>query len=606
MEEARQAGAGVLPELTDFASTAFAPTRARTRDAMLDEVLESMISASDQQQRAQRGLRLLCKGRGAKGGHLYLLTEEGIVLAASEGERKPPAGLREFLERYLHFEREDCESATAIATEQQLNSAMPITSWSDAHGEEHHPLVLSAELDGVVRQIGVASFVSDGAPGRRQNETKLGAAIAAHLVGAGDVPTVIAFQAMSATQAAPGRSKREPMWRFASTSTGAEVRVSATPSGFQRLVVIEALALAALAGCADRGEPAEDGRRPVNAPSAPAAPHAGMGGGGGTGEMLGGMNPQPTTPPATHPSAGNDSECPSTSKTAEVQHAPVDIVWAIDTSASMVDEIAAVEANITQFADMISMAGIDHHVIMLALIDIAAATPLAMDPAHYQYVLAPVGSNDALQVMLDSYPAYSAFLRPEASLHFVVVTDDESWVAAADFQTQMEALAGKKFFFHSIASPDAPGPCVGECGLPIVCGAFAPGIQYYALSDATAGQKISVCTADWTQVFAPLQQAVISSAPLPCDYPNSGSARGPDARPRPRQPGVRAGTGRYVRAVQASRYRGRVRDEPGVVLRCPRRPDLAAACSAACERVRTAGGTINIAFGCKTKTLTVD
>jgi hypothetical protein len=395
---------------------------------------------------------------------------------------------------------------------------------------------------------------------------------------------------------------------FASTSTGAEVRVSVAPSVFQRLVVIEALVLAALAGCADSGEPAEDDRRPVNTPIAPAVPHAGTGGASGTGGMLGGGGTvsQPTTPPAPHPNAGNDSECPSTSKTAEVQHAPVDIVWAIDTSASMVDEIAAVEANITQFANMISMAGIDHHVIMLALIDIAAATPLAADPTHYQYVLAPVGSNDALQIMLDSYPAYSSFLRPNASLHFVVVTDDESWVTAADFQTQMEALAGKKFFFHSIASPDAPGPCVGECGLPIVCGAFAPGIQYYALSDATKGQKISVCTADWTQVFAPLQQAVISSAPLPCDYPipdpPAGQTLDPDLVNLEYAP-EQGGTSELFKRADTE---GECATNLAWFYDVPVAPTLLRLCPAACERVRSAGGTINIAFGCKTKTLSVD
>ena len=75
---------------------------------------------------------------------------------------------------------------------------------------------------------------------------------------------------------------------------------------------------------------------------------------------------------------------------------PVDIVWAIDTSASMVDEVAAVQANITAFADMISSAGIDHHVVMLASVDVAGPTPLGTDAMHYLYALSAVGSNNAL------------------------------------------------------------------------------------------------------------------------------------------------------------------------------------------------------------------
>ena len=197
-------------------------------------------------------------------------------------------------------------------------------------------------------------------------------------------------------------------------------------------------------------------------------------------------------------------------------------------------------------------------------------------------------------------------MRPNASLHFVVVTDDESWVAAADFQTQMEALAGKKFYFHSIASPDSPGPCIGACGLPIVCGAFAPGIQYYALSDATAGQKISVCTADWTQVFAPLQQAVIESAPLPCDYPipppPAGQTLDPDLVNLEYAPQGGGAAELFKRAATE----GECATNLAWFYDVPIAPTALRLCPAACERVRSGGGTIDIAFGCKTRTLTVD
>jgi hypothetical protein len=166
-------------------------------------------------------------------------------------------------------------------------------------------------------------------------------------------------------------------------------------------------------------------------------------------------------------------------QTADVKLGPADTVWIIDGSASMLDEFAAVEQNITAFVD----------------------------------------SHNALQLLVDLYPDYQPFLRPEAALHFVVVTDDESFVLADDFKLQMEQRAGKKFIFHAIASEDVDGfACVGACGLPIVCGGFAPGRQYYALADATGGEKISICISDWSQVFGPLQRAVIESAPLPCDY----------------------------------------------------------------------------------------
>lgn len=44
---------------------------------------------------------------------------------------------------------------------------------------------------------------------------------------------------------------------------------------------------------------------------------------------------------------------------------PVDIVWLIDASPSMVEEIALIEANLNDFADRISASGLDHHVVIV-------------------------------------------------------------------------------------------------------------------------------------------------------------------------------------------------------------------------------------------------
>lgn len=318
---------------------------------------------------------------------------------------------------------------------------------------------------------------------------------------------------------------------------------------------------------------------------------AGQGGFGGGG--MGGQTPI------------DPEMCSEVSQTAEVVPGPVDIVWAIDTSASMVDEVAAVNANITSFASMIQSAGIDHHVIMLALLDIVAGTPLGDDPAHYRYVPANVDSNNALQVMLDMYPEYASFLRPDASLHFVVVTDDESFVTAADFRAQMDPLAGKAYAFHAVASPDSPGPCIGECGLPVVCGAFAAGIQYYALADATGGQKSSICVADWTEVFGPLQQAVISSAPLPCDYPIPAPPEGETLDAEKVNMKFTAQGAMDVTTFPRADAEGECGDASAWFYDEPSAPTLLRLCPATCALVQ-AGGTVDIAFGCETVPLVVD
>lgn len=312
-------------------------------------------------------------------------------------------------------------------------------------------------------------------------------------------------------------------------------------------------------------------------------------------------------PAATSGSGGNDApaDCGKLTQMAQVKLGPADIVWIIDGSASMFDELAAVQENIEAFATSIAAAGIDHHVVMLAGGDLAANTKLGMDPAHYLFVPSAVGSNNALDLLLAQYDQYKAFLRPEASLNFVVVTDDNSFTAGADFKAQMEMVAGKKFMFHAIASESVDGlPCTGACGIPLVCGAFSPGIEYYSLADSTGGQKISICTADWSQVFGPLQKAVIESAPLPCDYaipaPPAGESLDPNkvnfdfsAPSTPKMTFPHAASQSACADKVAWYY-----DDPNA----PRQIKM---CPAGCQAI-SAGGTIEIRLGCETVPLIVN
>jgi hypothetical protein len=345
-----------------------------------------------------------------------------------------------------------------------------------------------------------------------------------------------------------------------------------------------------------------------------AAAHGGAGTAGvaGTGSSGFGSQPDlagsPAIAGAPASTAGGvappPADCGTVKQMAEVKLGPADIVWIIDGSASMVDELAAVQQNITAFASSIGAAGIDHHVVMLAPGDVAATTPLGMDPAHYLFVPSVVDSHNALQLLIDQYGDYKAFLRPAATLHFIVVTDDESFMLADDFRTQMEQTAGKQFVFHAIASEDVNGlACVGACGLPIVCGGFAPGRQYYALADATGGQKISICISDWSQVFGPLQKAVIESAPLPCDYaipaPPAGEALDPN-KVNLDFSGPAAAKRTFPRApTQAA-----CADQVAWYYDDPAAPKQIKMCPAGCQAI-SGGGTVEIKLGCETVPLIV-
>jgi hypothetical protein len=212
----------------------------------------------------------------------------------------------------------------------------------------------------------------------------------------------------------------------------------------------------------------------------------------------------------------------------------VDIVLALDTSGSMSDEICAVSKNLTSFANGVGaetrvvtnyQVGIDlifQLVFLCGKEDPLASTDLASDANRYLKIDARGDSHNALKVLLDRFDNYKSFLRPGAPTHFVVVSDDESNMDAASFKTQMEAKLGGPFYFHAIVATG--GSCSGS----------GVGNQYMSLADMTGGQKLSICAseAEWTALFKKLEDAVIASAPLPCEFdvpePPSGEILDPD------------------------------------------------------------------------------
>ena len=300
--------------------------------------------------------------------------------------------------------------------------------------------------------------------------------------------------------------------------------------------------------------------------------------------------------------AGAEADCGRIRQQAEATLAAVDIVWVIDGSGSMSDEQAAIQKNIASFAASIGGAGLDHHVVMVAKDDVASGTSLGSDATHYKHVSANVGSHDALPKLIDTYPQYSSFLRPGATLHFVIVTDDESNMKAADFQMQMKALANKAFVVHSIVSESVSGhACTGACGIPLICGAASPGLEYLALSDATGGQKSSICVSDWSTIFEPLKMAVIESAPLPCDYELPAPPAGASLDPLRVNVGILSdGTGtktlpRAKNAEACASAEAWFYDDPSS-------PKLIHMCPAACSSIST-GGSIEITLGCETISL---
>lgn len=199
---------------------------------------------------------------------------------------------------------------------------------------------------------------------------------------------------------------------------------------------------------------------------------------------------------------------------------PVDIIWVIDNSGSMLDDIERMRDNVGRFWDALTGARLDVQVVYVTQGGSAPEAPGSLTGRH-NTIDDRVNSWDPLLKLLTHYETYQRWLRADARTHFVVVTDDDSralpWM---DFHEEMLELLGHEYFFHSIAServmPTEENP-TGACFTP-TSSASRPGREYYALSDETGGLKLSICNEDWSELFDALTERIAIRVPIRCAY----------------------------------------------------------------------------------------
>lgn len=239
----------------------------------------------------------------------------------------------------------------------------------------------------------------------------------------------------------------------------------------------------------------------------------GIGGGGsGTGGFSGGS-------------------CAGVTQQANNTQLPADVIWAIDTSPSMTEETAAVQANMNKFSQLIANAGIDVRNILLAeefspspvpgfIPDegICIAPPLGSGacPAdtnfpNFLHVFQTVASTNALSLFLSTYPTYKPSLRPNSIKIFTVVTDDNSSLPAQGFIDQLVQLdpatiKPNQWKMYGVF-------CFFDC-----LSAAEPGSVYNELVNLTGGIASDLCLQNFDPVFNQLAQGIIGSAKLDCGW----------------------------------------------------------------------------------------
>ena len=342
----------------------------------------------------------------------------------------------------------------------------------------------------------------------------------------------------------------------------------------------------------------------------------------------GGDPNEDTAADASDGSADGPIICATTTAPAVPAILPADIIWVVDNSLSMQEEVTAVSANLNRFASFIISSGIDAQVVMVSNDDptigdgkyhVCVPPPLSATDAgvcplgrdvdgeryyHERVTIEGVSSSNtrtnALTAIVNGYPNYRSRLRPGATTHIVVVSDDDSAITAAEFDAQLAGLAPgflRRPIVHSIVTRDATelesntDGCV-VAGCP--CG-YRVGTEYLGLSAATGGIVQSICAADWGPVSDAIAAAVVETTSLPCSYAVPSPGGGLSVNPE--QVNVYAaaeGERTLIPNVAAETACGA---EPGWYYDNPADPRTLELCGASCVSVT---GSVEIDFGCDT------
>ncbi len=282
----------------------------------------------------------------------------------------------------------------------------------------------------------------------------------------------------------------------------------------------------------------------------------------------------------------------------------------------MSEEIAQVKANINgSFAAVLGAGELDYRVVMVAAkgtstFQVCVAEPLggpncSSNLPIFRAVPQSVGSTNALSLLLSTYDSanvslnWSGVLRQDATKVFIVVTDDNSSLAAASFDTQLLAKGPammfgtamkRKYVVYGIIGINKDNPAL-KCGT-----AVNNGPVYQTLVALTGGAQFSECEADYSPVFKGIANNVV--AKLSCEYTlpkNDPNGQAIDSeKVVVKLVDSMNQTTTFTRVSDASKCAGgewyyENNLDPSKIVLCP----------AACTQVqRTTGGQVKIDVGC--------
>lgn len=248
--------------------------------------------------------------------------------------------------------------------------------------------------------------------------------------------------------------------------------------------------------------------------------------------------------------------CSGVTEEPENTMAPADIVFLVDNSPSMRDEILWTRQNMNSFSQMITDNGIDHRIVVIScLLDgcenhtntvgICIDPPLGSGDCEtsdtnlpdYLHVDVRMPSQKLLERAVDTFSEWKDMRRSFALTHFVAISDDSEEMSADDFREALAALDPpvNEFVFHGIFSSLSKDDACAISSSEACCTYAAPdgeGVQYRDLVEATGGVAADLCEQDFDPVFQQFAESVIAHSELNCEWsipaPPAGEELNPD------------------------------------------------------------------------------
>lgn len=218
------------------------------------------------------------------------------------------------------------------------------------------------------------------------------------------------------------------------------------------------------------------------------------------------------------------TEATAAGKTVEsfdgAEKAPIDILFAVDTSGSMTSEKNYLETNMKGFMDKFLAANTSAQITAIGAEDGAFSFPADLPADKFAVVAQKVGSHDAIGIIMNYFDGQyqtNLPLRDGASLEVVIISDDDG--ANSSLKTKIGSTstgtrnmaadfvppAGKRTRVHGIVGLETSQEVEGVCELANI------GKEHIALAQKYSGTLTDICTQDWSKLLSDLSQDIINA-----------------------------------------------------------------------------------------------